>query len=111
MLTKLKEKLISFREYFCRGGFNIPTERQINEAPLVLPESKTKLAISEAKIDAASNSSVIKCEIVTGGIRGWLRGDFNLPTQKDIDSPNFKLPKKFQLKLMIENLLSKIKPV
>ncbi len=93
MLTKLKEKLSTFREYFCRGGFNIPTEKEIDNAPLVLPEPKMKLAVSETKIDVAPSITSMDWHspfpVITGGIRGWLRGDFNLPTQKQIDQPKY----------------------
>lgn len=108
MLTKLKEKLSSFREYFCHGGFNVPTEKEIDDAPLVLPETKSKLAIPEAKIDLASCTISMDWNtpfpVITGGIRGWLRGDFNIPTSKDVDGWKVKPPFKFITKNFLEKI-------
>ena len=70
----------------------------------MLPEPKLKLAVSESKIDAASNTSFIKSEIVTGGICGWLRGDFNLPTTKEVDGWKAKPSFKFRVKDFLKKI-------
>lgn len=79
MLATLKTKLNTISNYLS-GGYNLPTEEQINKAPLVMKEKEYKPLFSEKEIDEAKESTPFGLRRVrVKGLLGFLNGSYNTP--------------------------------
>lgn len=70
------------------GSFNMPSEQQIEDAPGELEDQQNEMRRARLMPDAISEKAIEDAPDVMpepAPKRGWWRGDFNIPTEREVD--------------------------